>query len=421
MKTSYICNYFFMNTLYISYDGMTDPLGQSQVIPYLAGLSQKNINIHLISCEKPHAYLKSKSHIEKILTSHKIQWHPLPYHAKPPVISTIQDVYSLKKKTKSIIKKHHIQLIHCRSYISALVGLWAKKKFNIPFIFDMRGFWADERVDGNLWNLSNPLYKMVYNYFKKKEIQFLENATHVISLTECGKQEILNWNLRNITPEKITVIPCCADLELFSKEKTASERILFWKQELQINGSPILSYLGSIGTWYMLDEMLHFFKRLLHHYPDAQFLFITPDAPEMLYNRCKALAVPNEKMIIKKATRLEVPEILALSDVSIFFIKPVFSKKASSPTKLGEIMSMGIPVICNSGVGDVAQHVQHGKTGLVINHCTDKEYDAAIVQLPAILKTSAEAMQQTAKTHYDLENGVARYLKIYNEIKSTTK
>jgi len=42
--------------LYISYDGMTDPLGQSQVISYLAGLSRKGYRIHLLSSEKKNRF-----------------------------------------------------------------------------------------------------------------------------------------------------------------------------------------------------------------------------------------------------------------------------------------------------------------------------------------------------------------------------
>ena len=44
------------NILFISYDGMTDPLGQSQVIPYLQGLSKKGFQFYLLSCEKPEAF-----------------------------------------------------------------------------------------------------------------------------------------------------------------------------------------------------------------------------------------------------------------------------------------------------------------------------------------------------------------------------
>jgi len=47
-----------------------------------------------------------------------------------------------------------------------------------------------------------------------------------------------------------------------------------------------------------------------------------------------------------------VPIVVSISDFSIFFILPLYSKMSSSPTKKGEIMSMGIPVICNTGIGD---------------------------------------------------------------------
>ena len=44
--------------LFISYDGMTDPLGQSQVIPYLQGLSKHGYEIFLLSCEKKQAFTR---------------------------------------------------------------------------------------------------------------------------------------------------------------------------------------------------------------------------------------------------------------------------------------------------------------------------------------------------------------------------
>ena len=51
----------------------------------------------------------------------------------------------------------------------------------------MRGFWADERVDGKLWSLNNIFYKKIYRYFKKKEKEFLQFSDYTISLTKTGK------------------------------------------------------------------------------------------------------------------------------------------------------------------------------------------------------------------------------------------
>ncbi len=38
--------------LFVSYDGMTDPLGQSQVLPYIREISKSNYRYTLISFEK---------------------------------------------------------------------------------------------------------------------------------------------------------------------------------------------------------------------------------------------------------------------------------------------------------------------------------------------------------------------------------
>ncbi len=55
-----------MNILYLSYDGMTDPLGQSQVLPYLKGLSKEGYHIHLLSYEKEDRYKEYSDKIRQI-------------------------------------------------------------------------------------------------------------------------------------------------------------------------------------------------------------------------------------------------------------------------------------------------------------------------------------------------------------------
>ena len=200
--------------LYISYDGMTDPLGQSQVLPYLVGLSAKGYSITLISCEKSERW-QYKETVQAICTQHHINWQPLMYTRKPIILSTLKDIKKIQQSAIALHQKMAFDLVHCRSYIAALVGQKMKQKFDIPFLFDMRGFWADERVDGGLWNLKKPIYKRVYQYFKKKESQFLVQADAVVSLTHAAQEEIEKWGLAHAP---ITVIPCCVDTQLFDPE-----------------------------------------------------------------------------------------------------------------------------------------------------------------------------------------------------------
>ncbi|MFN6014380.1 MAG: glycosyltransferase [Flavobacteriales bacterium] len=398
--------------LYISYDGMTDPLGQSQVLPYLKGLSEKGIEFHLISFEKEERFHKFKDHIQKICDEAGIHWYPLSYTKKPPLFSTIYDVQRMKRLARKLQHQHYFSVVHCRSYIAALVGAGMKKRFGTKFLFDMRGFWADERIDGNIWSLSNPVYRTVYNYFKKKEIQFFKEADHVVSLTYNGKNEIESWNDFADQKPLIEVIPCCVDLELFDPSKVTADQKVGLKERLSIEeGEFILGYVGSIGTWYMLLEMLHYFKVLHSSHPHSRFLFVTGEAPSVIRVAAEALEIPQDAISITSCLHKEVPLHISIFDASIFFIRPTFSKKASSPTKQGEIMAMGIPLICNAGVGDTDLVVEKYEAGTVLRTLTEDSFKENTE-----FRFNKVQTMRGAREFYSLEEGVKRYWGIYEKL-----
>jgi glycosyltransferase involved in cell wall biosynthesis len=405
-----------MRILYISYDGMTDPLGQSQVIPYLIGLSKQN-QITIISCDKPDQYAKQKKHIETLLKNANIEWIPVLYSTSPSILSKQLNIHRIKQKAAQFCKKHVPDIVHCRSYMAALVGLGIKKRYNVKFIFDMRGFWADERMDGNIWNNKNSIHRYLFSYFKKKEIEFLTTADYTVSLTENAKQEILSWQKFQNNKIPIAVIPCCADLHLFSPQHIEATQQLQLKQNLKITGMDfILTYLGSIGTWYMLDEMLDFFSCLIKVKPEAKFLFITTEPKETILSKSALKGIPKEKLIICAANRNEVPLYLSLSHISIYFIKPCYSKKASSPTKTAEIMGMGIPIITNSGIGDVDEILANSGSGLLIRDFNFDEYIRVIDQISLFLTIEKNEIIKTSYNHFSLEKGIQLYQSIYDQL-----
>jgi hypothetical protein len=155
--------------LFISYDGMTDPLGQSQVIPYLQGVASAGYEIFLLSCEKKQVFHQNKTAIEKLLSGYNIKWIPLNYTKNPPVLSTLLDIAKLRRAAKKIHRENTIDMVHTRPGVPALVGLWMKKTMGVKFLNDIREFYADSRVEGGMWNTKVPVYKMIYNFFKRKE------------------------------------------------------------------------------------------------------------------------------------------------------------------------------------------------------------------------------------------------------------
>jgi glycosyltransferase involved in cell wall biosynthesis len=390
---------------------MTDPLGQSQVLPYLRELSKKGYNFHLISFEKPDRFSKHKSDIEKICKEAGIHWHPIAYTKNPPVVSTVFDITKMRKLAWKLHHKHSFSIVHCRSYLAALVGLRMKRTYGISFLFDMRGFWADERVDGKIWNLRNRVFRTVYRYFKRKEKDFFSESDYIISLTHNGKQEIVSNICPGLNENKITVIPCCADLNLFDPSKVNSQDLEQLRVKLGIQKeNKILGYVGSVGTWYMLKEMLHLYKHIRERDPSWRFLFVTGDDPEQIRSTAVTFGLQEKDLIIDRCLHSEVPKYISLFDLSVFFILPAYSKKASSPTKQGELMAMGIPLICNDGVGDTALVVNTYKSGAVLQD---------LKNFPGDLLSKVEASfdkQETirgAKEFYGLVTGVERYASVY--------
>lgn len=400
------------NILFISYDGMTDPLGQSQVLPYVFGLRKKGYQFTLISFEKEDRYKANHEHILQLCQQNDITWIPLMYTKKPPVLSTIYDILRLNKLVKKLHKQKPFDLMHCRSYLSALIGLGFKRKHHVKFLFDMRGFWADERIDGNIWSMNSPIHKRIYTYFKRKEKEFLNESDGVISLTEAGKNEMLSWEVKENIENKVQVIPCCVDLKLFNTSNINTDLVQTKKAELQIRPEHfILGYVGSIGTWYLLDEMLEYFKELLKINPNALFLFVSAEDPNMIYNKLDPSL--HSKVRIQACQHKDVPSYISLFDESIFFIKPSYSKKASSPTKQAEIMAMGIPLVCNSEVGDTEQLVRRFNSGKVVKEFSTENYRNTILEKGNFDKNLT---QLGSIDYFSLDKGIELYQSSYERI-----
>ena len=384
-----------IKVLYLTYDGLTDPLGESQILPYLKGLAE-DYEIFIVSFEKP-ARLKIKyDEVKATCEKANIRWMPLTYHKNPPVFSVLYDLYMLRRKIRQLAAEHDFKILHCRSYVTSLVSGWMKAKYNTKFIFDMRGFWADERVEGGIWRRSNLLFNLIYKFFKKKEQQFIDRADYVIVLTEAARSIVSTWNNK----ARIKVIPCCVDTRLFDPshiDETKRQKI---RNELGIGHDDyVLVYLGSLGTWYLLDKMEAFFNQMKIPGKTVKFLILTPDI---------AIAPKGEQIIARTANRSDVPAYLSISDASVCFIKPTFSKKGSSATKLGEILAMNIPVFVNSGWGDIDtiyRELQH----LLVN-----------LDLPfaSIENISGRRMdyRELALEYFDLNKGIAAYKSVYNEL-----
>jgi glycosyltransferase involved in cell wall biosynthesis len=388
--------------LYLTPDGLTDPLGQSQILPYLKGLALQGFSITIISWEKKVRFSRLAPVIRTICHNYGITWLPLTYYTFPPVLAPWVNILRMRNLAIKVWQKQPYQLVHCRSYLTSIVGVYLKQKVRVKFIFDMRGFWADERRESNLWPASSILYSQIYTYFKIQEKKFLREADHIITLTHAAADEIETWKLTN---SKVSIIPTCVDLKHFNPVQVSDVEKQRLRQQLGIaEGNFVLLYLGSWGTWYLTDEMLQFF-RSLNAKTQAKFLILTPDTN----------AIEREpNIIVREVNRNELPLYISLANASVFFIQPSFSKKGSAATKMGELMAMNIPIITNSGWGDVEKILTGVESTLLLKSFSTTEVKNAVSGL--LLLSQNTSLRKLAFENFDLTKGVATYKSIYTSL-----
>lgn len=390
--------------LYLSYDGLTDALGQSQILAYQKNIASTEHLVTIISFEKKAAFEKLGKETADICAKAGIDWQPLFYTKNPPVLSTALDLYHAWKKIRLIEKNIHIDIVHCRGYIAALLGEKAKNVYGSKFIFDMRGWWPDEKLESGYW--SGKLYQPIYRFFKKKERDFFQYADIVVSLTEAGKAEIIRLGLKN--ENDIKVISTCTDLTLFRpNNNTETEKI---KEELGFpSDSKVLIYSGALGGNYPEESIYLFVNAFLAISPNHYCLILSKDQPKT------AQYIP-ERTVIRSVSYKEVSRYLAACDLGFIYYKKAFSNIGRCPTKLGEYWACGLPAISPSEVGDVdALFNQYKGTGETVSSWTIEKIDGAL-RLVLNRSVQQETLLNAAQSYFSLAKGVDFYKKLYNSL-----
>ena len=401
--------------LFISYDGLTDPLGGSQILPSVRSIAAHPRKMHVLSFEKPDRYAASGATLAAQLAQDGISWTPLMFSARYGKLGKAFDLLRMYIAGISLQVKHRFAIVHCRSYQAMQVGSLVKKLFGVRTLFDMRGLWVDDRVDGNLWPQDVLFYRFLYRFYKVLERRMLRSADHVIVLTNRALPEVAR--IGDISESNITVIPCCADFDLF-KPLTAEERSL-QRSTLGVgsNDSIVVSYLGSLGTVYLFEQMLSFFRRIHSAYPDSYFLLVTKDwssHSQALLDSPEFSAIAS-RVVSRSASRTDVPSLVGCSDVMLSFRRATYSQIACSPTKLGEAFALSIPVISNVGVGDVDALTIELDGGAIVDLESEAGMAAVVADLPRIISGSA-GLRERAKTSLDLGIASGKYKNVYEQL-----
>jgi glycosyltransferase involved in cell wall biosynthesis len=407
--------------LYICYYDVTEPLVQTQVVAYLKALASQGVEIHLLTFERVRHPAEERAAIERALAADGITWHHLRYHQRPSLPATLFDIGVGALTAIRLCRRHAIPLVHARSHVPAAMALVVQRVLGCAFLFDIRGLLAEEYVDAGHWRVGGLKYRLT----KAMERVFFRKADAFVMLTQRIKDVLTATEpaLRG-RADQITVIPCCVDLDRFS---ITHEQRNAYRQERRWEARRVLTYVGKIGTWYLTGDMIGFFVALYRRDPRFFFQVLTQSDPEPLRAALVAAGVDPADFDIRYASPDRLPLILAASDAAISLIMASPSKRASSPTKVGECLAAGLPLVVNTGIGDCDRQVEDHQLGVVLSALTPAEFERGAERLCVLLDSAGTAQRCRAFAESILslsQVGRPRYSEIYERLlrlRPTTK
>lgn len=326
------------NILYLTYDGILEPLGSSQVLEYIKKLS-KDYDFILISFEKCEDINNSKlfNETKSICEQKNISWIFFKYYPLTKPLHAIGSFIKFFFKLFFLLVQKKIQAIHLRGYTLGFVVPIFSPFFKFKFFFDTRGFWADEKADRAGWRRDGLLYKI----FKNLEAYLFKKSSHIFLLTNHA-QRIIAANQLGIERKSSVIRTCANNKYFFPLARNTRDDILK------------LGYLGTIDTAYNFLRIANFFSEALKVTQKISLTILTKSNHEKIHEILSNLNI-NESQYSIGFTRdlIELNQEINNFDICIFYLNQNFSIKASMPTKIGEVLACGVPIACNAFNADM--------------------------------------------------------------------
>lgn len=386
--------------IFLSYDGILEPLGYSQILSYLLPLSKKN-KIFIVSFEKEND-LKNKLHylkIKTLLKKNDINWKYVKYNKN---FFKYLKIISIFFYLIYLIKSNKINIIHSRSYISGFLAYSIKKFFKIKYIFDMRGFWLEERIEWKIWTKKSFKY-IFFKYFEKK---IIFKSDSIVTLTSVAIELIRRkYNLKN-SNIIFESIPTCVNI--------INNNYNF---KIKNKSNIVLAHLGAIGTRYEFKKYLKIGKKL-RSITKVYFSIFNKGEHSSILNELKNFDIEEDDYQLKYVLPYDITKNLNNVNIGVFFPVSGFYLNGYFPTKLGEFLSSGIPVITAKINKDVDSIITENKIGLVIDDVDNFLLDDLNKKLIDDLLTEETAIRckKIAERYFDINSAVNKYNKIYNQI-----
>ncbi len=388
--------------VYLSCDGALQPLGFSQVVRPLLGLAARGWRYRLLTLERAED-LDDASRVYALrerLAQANVEWTALPYRrGYGPLSAGVNIAHPVTVLTRL---SRGARLVHARSYVGAIIARAAQQVTGVPYLFDTRGFWFDERREQGRWFANDA----VFDAAKRLERRLYADAAGAVSLTQLGADDIAGGAFGPWRDKPVVAIPTCVDQSEFTMHRT---------RRPELADRLVVAWVGSINNWYFIDEGLALFSRVRARQPRAHLLWLTPQV-DAATERVRSHGITD--FTVTAAQHDAMPTWMGTIDWGLLLLVETYAKRASMPTKLAEFLASGVRPIhfgCNAEVG---AWVERAGSGLSVPSLDGRSLDAAAARVVEIGRSDEglEAARSISAEHFSLAAGIERYDALLREV-----
>lgn len=367
----------------------------SHIVGFTSGALAEGCSVSFISNDAISGINKDRSPIEVIEPSALFNANRMIFELWNNLTFTVRALARVKRQSPDFIYQRYSRFSWAGVAISRLTG--------VPLILEYNG---SEVWIGRHWDDVSLLWLL-----ERFERLNLAAAQLVFVVSDVERQNLLK---AGVDDARIRVNPNGVDPEVF-KPDCGGERV---RRRLGLERKIIIGFVGTFGPWHGVLVIAEAVKRLAS---DCHFLLIGEGS---LKARVEQMVRENGKEAMVTFTgRLshkQVPSYLDACDILVSPHVPMEdgSDFFGSPTKLFEYMAMAKPIVA-SRLGQIADVLEHGRTGLLITPGSVDELVASIELLAQdghLRETLGSNARSEACATYTWRKNAARVIEAFKRL-----
>lgn len=340
---------------------------------------------------------------------------PSPWFYTPPAKIKLYDLFQ-KGFIRRFLKKHLIQVVHCRSYTPTRLLLETRKEFpqlSFKLIFDTRGNFPEEG------RLKTFFTERDYTWWKEKERQLFKESDVIVNVSDTFTDYV-----KTLTDNHdIYTIYTSANLSIFKREEEEERQVSRMNQNIR-DFEKVLVYLGDLGEngWHDKANLFELYKSFKGVFGKTKLLLITRNLrTEFEGSFLRLFGDADELMVIKGENPQDVNRYLNIADYASLPFKKVthtldkilgYTMIAS---KTGEYLACGLPIITNSEIGAASKLIRQAGMGVVYETGNENAIKEPLLNIESNKEDITRKCIDISKK-FDAKRNARMYLQIYDKL-----